>query len=210
MTAPKRVDKRSSSSNAAWGWLQPVLDTAKGLPHPFLLLVILAGITWHQWIDQPTDLHYTLAGVLAFLSVGGFLMAWRVMFRSPTPPMPAVDEEPAEPKISVRASKRLPDEELRELYLRKLWDECYIVRTTTFKAATGQEAPEIDLSAVFTDLDIIEPAPQEPVLKERGDSERPEPALKTISNHPKLSLSNEEWDGRLLEVGGTHSSDELW
>ncbi|MGH8546322.1 MAG: NACHT domain-containing protein [Gammaproteobacteria bacterium] len=203
MTAPKRVDEQSSSSNGAWGWLQPVLDTAKGLPHPSLLLVILAvlvivaGIAWHQGIDQPTHLHYALAGVLAFLLVGGFLMAWRVMFRAPTAPMLA-DQKPVEtkPKISIRAPKRLPDEELRELYLRKLWDECYTVKTTTFKAATGQEAPEIELSAVFTDLDIIEPSPREPMLKERTDSERREPALKTISGHYKLILTGDPGSGK--------------
>lgn len=30
------------------------------------------------------------------------------------------------------------------------------------------------------------------------------------SARPTTSLSNEEWDGRSLEVGGAHSSDELW
>ncbi|MFQ5614786.1 MAG: NACHT domain-containing protein, partial [Anaerolineae bacterium] len=100
-----------------------------------------------------------------------------------------------------RVATQRPDA-LRERYLRELWDDCVTLKTTTFKAATGQEAPELELSAVFTDLDVLEVDLRDLDDKaaqsggRAGHEERRQPALAVLSNHPKLVLLGDPGSGK--------------
>lgn len=198
MTAAKSPRRRSPSpaSDRSFAWLQPVLDAAKGLPHPFffviilLVLLLIAGLTWNRLVQTPNPFDYLFGGLFALVVSGAFFMAWRSLFQrqapAPKPPeviLPTDHEDPNRlssdskptPEVPHEPSVTLDREQLREIYMRKLWDECYTVKTTTFKAATAQEALELELSEIFTDLNVRK-VERDPAGELKGADRREPPA----------------------------------
>ena len=116
-------------------------------------------------------------------------------------PMPSLPTSaPAEP-----SKERPSPEALRDRYLRELVDRCAHLTVTTIdiKAATRREAAELDLAAVFTDLDVYDVGREEEVTRKRGepapDQERADrrlPALAALSRCPRLVLLGDPGSGK--------------
>jgi formylglycine-generating enzyme required for sulfatase activity/energy-coupling factor transporter ATP-binding protein EcfA2 len=105
-------------------------------------------------------------------------------------------------------SSSLEDKTLLQRYLREVWDACVNLKLTTIdiKTATGRrEAAELELNAVFTDLDVKEIPPHEELegLKKRHtispsgeNAERRLPAMAAISKHDKFVLLGDPGSGK--------------
>lgn len=208
---PKNAKQRSSKPpHSSWSWLKPVIEAAKPLPLPLLfvillvILVIVAGVVWSALPESL--LRNILVSLIAFLVVGGFgVMVWlerRKLPISPSQPERVLPREKLTQQEQLQTSfenkpklQRLSPEALRDLYLRKIWDECFTLKTTTFKAATGQEAPELELSAIFTDLDIVGTGTEE-THRKALQGERRQPVLAAVSSHSKLVLLGDPGSGK--------------
>ena len=141
------------------------------------------------------------------------------------PVVPAA--QPVAPQIPPLSAPE--DEALRQRYLREVWDACVNLKLTTIDVRTatgGREAAELELNAVFTDLDVKEiPAREELVnLKTRHatsppgeEAERRLPAMDAISRYDKLVLLGDPGSGKstlvnfvaLCLAGDGMGSDEV-
>ncbi len=114
------------------------------------------------------------------------------------------DRTPRRPKRQGAA----PDRLLLQRYLREVWGTSFKLKLTTIdrRSATGsREAADLELAAVFTDLDVQD-APdaekglarsqfhreREPLREERGRL----PVMAAISRHPKLVLLGDPGSGK--------------
>lgn len=114
------------------------------------------------------------------------------------------DRAPRRPK----RQGRVPDRRLLQRYLREVWGASFKLKLTTIdrKTATGsREAAELDLAAVFTDLDVQEaPDAEEALVRSRfpreGEPSKEErgrlPVMAAISRHPKLVLLGDPGSGK--------------
>ncbi len=121
--------------------------------------------------------------------------------------------EPERPPVAPAPS--LDADALREAYLREVFDDCrgLQLHTIDIRSATGaREAAELELAAVFTDLDVIErpregphPLSPSPEKRARGKreteemAERPEtrlPALAALSRYDRLVLLGDPGSGK--------------
>jgi formylglycine-generating enzyme required for sulfatase activity len=114
----------------------------------------------------------------------------------------------SEDQVREVAMPQIEDEALRQRYLREVWDACVNLKLTTIdiKTATGsREAAELELNAVFTDLDVKEiPAREEmAALKDRRaalspgeEVERRLPAMSALSRYPRLVLLGDPGSGK--------------
>jgi len=125
-------------------------------------------------------------------------------------------ETPAPAKAPLTAETLFPTpsslprdlDALRKLYLREVFADCRPLQlhTIDLRTATGaREAAELELAAVFTDLDVIErsresPHPLAPSPKdwERGkpEAETRLPALAALSRYRRLALRGDPGSGK--------------
>ncbi len=194
--------------------LSRIIEAAAQLKNQFLFfgvlilaISILAEMFAPQWLDKGgRGLLYTIV-VLAFLAflVGLFepaisaRLAAKKDTKTPAPDAPdARPLAPPQPNHPVS----LPHDALRDRYLRELIGQCAYLKMTTvdLKAATRQEAAELDLAAVFTDLDVYDGdeqrRKQDSALPEGMDAKRRAPALDTLSRCPRLVLRGEAGSGK--------------
>ncbi|MBN2394828.1 MAG: SUMF1/EgtB/PvdO family nonheme iron enzyme [Anaerolineae bacterium] len=194
-----------------------------------LVIFIVAGIFAPQWLDAVgRGLPYTLI-VLCFLAylLGLFEPAISARLtpkepkekdKSETPETPAVtppssdapqpttqNAQPAtssDQPISHTPKPTLSPEALRDRYLRELMGQCAYLKMTTvdLKAATRQEAAELDLAAVFTDLDVYDSDERqqkgELLSPEDREPERRRPALEALTRYSRLVLRGEAGSGK--------------
>ena len=123
-------------------------------------------------------------------------------------PAPVKAPPPAETPSPTPPSSPRDADTLRELYLRELFADCLQLQLTTIDIRTvtgGREAAELELAAVFTDLDVIErsresphPLAPSPKDRERGESEAETrlPALAALSRYPCLVLLGDPGAGK--------------
>lgn len=116
------------------------------------------------------------------------------------PPAPALPAGPAQ----TAPQPRLDPAALRERYLRGASAQCAHLQMTTIdrKVMTRQEVAELDLAAVFTDLDVYAVDEQQPRdLEEqaalaRGEVERRRPAVEALCRYPRLTLLGDPGSGK--------------
>jgi len=165
-----------------------------------MLLTVVAVALVPAALDKPFP--YVLLGVGFLLIVLDFLIV-RPQQRADrgTSRSERVDTPPS-PKLP----RRRPDPQaLRARYLRELVDRCAHIPMTTIdlKAATRREAAQLDLAAVFTDLDIYdvgweegrEPKRGEPG-PEMGQPDRRLPVLAALSRYHRLVLLGDPGSGK--------------
>jgi len=123
-------------------------------------------------------------------------------------PKHASPVRPAPPPARPAALTAEQESALRQRYLREVWDACVNLKLTTIdiKTATGsREAAELELNAVFTDLDVKEVPPREeiaPSKKRRAspspgeEVERRLPAMAALSRYPRLVLLGDPGSGK--------------
>ncbi|MGC9396221.1 MAG: SUMF1/EgtB/PvdO family nonheme iron enzyme [Anaerolineae bacterium] len=192
-----------------------------------LVIFIVAGIFAPQWLDAVgRGLPYTLI-VLCFLAylLGLFEPAISARLTPKEPKeKPKTPETPAETPTPSAASQpttqtpqpttpsdqpashtpkpTLSPEALRDRYLRELMGKCAYLKMTTvdLKAATRQEAAELNLAAVFTDLDVYDSDERqqkgELPSQEDREPERRRPVLEALSSYPRLVLRGEAGSGK--------------
>ncbi|MEA3340711.1 MAG: hypothetical protein U9R15_12145, partial [Chloroflexota bacterium] len=120
-------------------------------------------------------------------------------------PSPAVSApQPAAPLLAAPSLPSDPDA-LRELYLREVFADCRDLKlhTIDIRTATGaREAAELELAAVFTDLDVIERVHKEDWERGRHSDEameKPEtrlPALAALSRYKYMVLLGDPGSGK--------------
>ncbi len=177
--------------------------------HPILvfgLLVMLLAVLVVALVPKALDkpLPYALLGMGILLIGLDFLIA-RFQQRADQgagktrPGQKEVLPPPAPPR-------RRPDPDaLRARYLREQLDRCAHVPMTTIdiKAATREEAAQLDLAAVFTDLDIHDAGWEEVRERKRGEpgpemaqADRRLPVLAALSRYPHLVLLGDPGSGK--------------
>lgn len=202
-------------------WLGPILDVLKSLKNEFLIIsgVILVFLTlWAFAAPQALAQFWGLfifVGLLAFLAFLAALFAPALSERlkvapakPETPVLPAAQPKPG-PQPATSAPE-LPTPPLdpnvvRNAYLCDLVNRCAHLKMPMIdsKAATRQEAADLDLAAVFTDLDILDSLPDErqpgkgrAFDPEMEHTERRLPALAALSRYPRLVLLGDPGSGK--------------
>jgi hypothetical protein len=227
--SPREQHVSSSDSSAGKHFLRsvagplielfkPVLGAAQSLPPLlkfaviFTVLVASSAVVF-AWTAVESGWPWALlTGIIGgvFLIAGLGIWNRRQISGSGTLATPAKELLRASSSAPTAAGSRLarqsplsPDE-LRTRYLRMLWAQCALVKTTTFKSTTGQEIPELELSAIYTDLDVIEPTPDRTRSPVEGDltseARQRRSALAAISDHPKLVLLGDPGSGKTTLV----------
>ncbi len=182
----------------------------------FMLLTLVAEVPVAA-APVPEELNY-LPYVL--LATGLFLILLDILVgRLRQPAASSSTEPPPSPKpLSPQASSPSPSEAtpappreppspqaLRARYLREQLDRCTHVPMTTIdiKAATRKEAAQLDLAAVFTDLDIHDVGREEEGGPKRGghdpQMEQPDrrlPVLAALSRYDRLVLLGDPGSGK--------------
>ncbi len=122
---------------------------------------------------------------------------------TPQPPTPNAQPTTPTPQPTIQPPQPTPSPEaLRDRYLRELIDQCAYLKMTTvdLKAATRQEAAELNLAAVFTDLDVYDSDERrqkgEMPLPDEREPDRRRPALEALSRYPRLVLRGEAGSGK--------------
>jgi formylglycine-generating enzyme required for sulfatase activity len=121
-----------------------------------------------------------------------------------TRPGTVYPETPAEPRDASRAA--VDEEALRRRYLREVWDACFNLKLTTIDikvASGGREVAELELDAVFTDLDVLESERGDVMaVAKRRSASKPAaevkrlPAMAALSRYPKLVLLGDAGSGK--------------
>ena len=160
----------------------------------FLIILVLVFMVPAGYPEE-----YVMGAVVLF-GLGGLVAAhfWR---RDSTNRQPSAAEPLAPvPTPAPKETHSQPREQLQEQYLRYLWRQTEFVRTTTFKSATGNEATEIELSAVFTPLDVHVAPRTNDERPEAGldmdDSERRVSFLEAVSDNQRLVLLGDPGSGK--------------
>ncbi len=195
-----------------------------------LLISILAEILVPQWVDKVgRGLLYTvlISAFVAYLVIRVLPMvdkmrqqdqkhaetlarlAAKEKAKTPAPdsttqpPAAATPSPPDTPQPTSTPQKNtLSPAALRDRYLRELMSQCAYLKMTTvdLKAATRQEAAELDLAAVFTDLDVYDSDERqqksEMPLPDDREPDRRRPALEALSRYPRLVLRGEAGSGK--------------
>jgi formylglycine-generating enzyme required for sulfatase activity len=175
-----------------------------------LILVVAIGAFAPGVVESLGRAFFYLLVVLAWLAylIVRVLEAWvRLKTAPPVQPAPSVPA-PTPPAPRSPERERAPDD-LYERYLRHLLLVSNQLRLTAIdrKAATRPETAELDLSEVFTTLDVIETAerPDEKSgLSERalrpGRDEARRSAITALAQHPHLVLLGEPGSGKTTLV----------
>mgnify|MGYP001139236429 CR=1 FL=1 len=189
----------------------------------FVLVVVVLVVLAPTSLEKP--LPYVLLGVGALLVVADFVILTlqrragsdeataALVTEPPTSLEPALAESPPSPP-PVQPPKEQPSPNaLRDRYLRELVDRCAHLTMTTIdvKAATRREAAELDLAAVFTDLDVYDVGWEEGMERKRGETapngsaelaevleraDRRLPGLTALSRYPRLVLLGNPGSGK--------------
>jgi len=143
----------------------------------------IQGIRYHKWPGYPLK---GLKGVWTLVEV-----LWD-------------DRAPRRPKAGLSES----DRQLLLRYLREVWDASVRLKLTTIdrKTATdSREAAELDLAAVFTDLDVQDtPKAEKELIRSHHLQDREPsgkesgrlPVMAAISGHPKLVVLGDPGSGK--------------
>ena len=96
-------------------------------------------------------------------------------------------------------SPTMSDNELEELYLRNLREQCGYVSTAIYAPSSNthqnkNSANTLKLDAVFTNLDV--PSTQQNIQHEKGERSSRQPVLNSLSNHKKFVLLGQAGSGK--------------
>jgi formylglycine-generating enzyme required for sulfatase activity/energy-coupling factor transporter ATP-binding protein EcfA2 len=208
MSATPPKPSNNPLAEALRGLFGPLLDLLKGLP-PLLafggvtmLLVVVIALLGAVVPDNLVPLLY-----LAFvLTEAAFVWSlWDERRRAgPPEPQTQVQEPDDQPTPSPPAPPTDPTD-LRARYLYHLIQVCNQLHLTAIdrKAATRPEAAELDLSEVFTTLDVMEIGTEieteiEIERRRRGEGRRS--AIGALAEHPRLVLLGEPGSGKTTLV----------
>jgi formylglycine-generating enzyme required for sulfatase activity len=114
----------------------------------------------------------------------------------------------AETPLLQPTTTTIDDALFRQRYLREVWDACVNLKLTTIDiktATSSREAAELELQAVFTDLDVMEAPgsekkmgrkkrPMDETLGEKAQSRLP--AMAALSKYDKLVLLGDPGSGK--------------
>ena len=172
----------------------------------YLLIVVAIGFFVPGVVDLLGRAFFYLIVVLAFLAyVLVRMLTTYERLRQPPPTQPPPASRSLTPPPLEPPKERLSPEALRDRYMRELVDLCAHLKMTTIdiKAATRREAAELDLAAVFTDLDIHDVGWEEGMERKRGEpipdlerADRRLPALAALSRYPRLVLLGDPGSGK--------------
>jgi formylglycine-generating enzyme required for sulfatase activity len=176
----------------------------------YLLIAVAIGFFVPGVVDLLGRAFFYLIVVLGFVAYI-FVRVLTAYERSPPPTQPTLKPEPSP---TAKPPKERPSSEaLRDRYLRELLDRCAHLQMTTIdiKAATRREAAELDLAAVFTDLDVYDVGWEEGMEHKRGEpipdgsaelaealgrADRRLPTLTALSRYPHLVLLGDPGSGK--------------
>jgi len=149
---------------------------------------------------EPPDFEQKVRGHLEDFVTKQWTQARTARAIDPNLKQPTAESEIARPQIDETI--------LRQRYLREVWDACIRLKLTTIdiKTATGSwEAAELDLHAVFTDLDVQEmPASKGIVALRKSrrpsplseEAERRFPTMAALSRYSRLVLLGDPGSGK--------------
>ncbi len=167
----------------------------------FFAVLALAGYVIGQFAPALTQMLQTLTPAL----VERLKPPVAVPLPTPTPALPAPPPVVPAPDVRPAPAPALDAEALRERYLRTVAAQCAHLQMTTIdrKVMSRQEVAELDLAAVFTELDVYDVderqqrAPEEwAELAARGEVEHRRPALETLCRYPHLTLLGDPGSGK--------------
>jgi hypothetical protein len=177
----------------------------------YLLIAVAIGVFAPNVVTLLGRGFFILIVVLAFLAylaVRGLTVYERLRQQARTPQDQEVYPPPVEPSDdeAPEDTQKAPSPEvLRDRYLRALADRCTHLTMTTIdiKAATRREAAELNLAAVFTELDIYDVGFRQREARERGEpptegeqTDRRTPALEAMSRYHRLVLLGDPGSGK--------------
>lgn len=172
----------------------------------YFILVLAIGVFAPNVVTLLGREFFYLIVILAFLAyVFVRVLTTYERLRKPPPTQPLPASRPFAPQLAEPSKERPSPEALRDRYLRELADRCAHLQMTTIdiKAATRREAAELDLAAVFTDLDVYDVGLEEGMERKRGEpgpgleqADRRLPALAALSRYPHLVLLGDPGSGK--------------
>lgn len=212
----------------SWGpdWIGPVLeklssaleklsdikdDPLKVIAMIVLALLIALGLT----LGFGEDLVFFSVSAAVLLLIGVLIffapaLAERLKppmaapLPTPTPP-PALTPVAPAPDVDPAPAPALDPRALRERYLRTVAAQCAHLQMTAIdrKVMTRQEVAELDLAAVFTELDVYaiderqQRAPEEwAELAAQGEAAQRRPALEALCRYPRLTILGDPGSGK--------------
>jgi hypothetical protein len=170
----------------------------------YLLIAVAIGFFVPGVVDLLGRAFFYLIVVLGFVAY--IVVRVLTTYERLRPPPPTQPPPKPEPTPTAKPAKERPSSEaLRDRYLRELVDRCAHLQMTTIdiKAATRREAAELDLAAVFTDLDVYDVGWEEGMERKRGElaealerTDRRLPTLAALSRNPRLVLLGDPGSGK--------------